>query len=303
MSGAATDLIRYLQDRAPCSEVHTRIVSNSNESSASARLSSPDQSLKEWSNEGSDTLPMGQEVVMNRTDQSAPLPVARPRVSSDVVSTVAILATCAVMTWKFLSPSGPPLRLPPTLQPPPEVLSLNGASLRGNSEAKVVLIEYSDFECSFCASFARNTLPEIKAEYVDTGRIQIAFRHFPLENHALAGKAAEAALCAGSQGRFWEMHDLLFSVDRGLGETALFRRASDLNLSLPPFEACLKGAMSDRVREDRSQALAVGVASTPSFFIGAVLAPGEVKVHKAIVGAKPLQEFRSALDSVLAAVD
>src|SRR5215510_15815847 len=137
----------------------------------------------------------------------------------DAVATLAFIVTCAVVTWATLTPrmrpvtgaAAEPRAVPPAPVPlPTKAISLNGATLQGDPKAKVALIVYSDFQCPFCARFGKDSLPGIQARYVKTGRVLVAFRQFPLNIHAFARKAAEASLCAGKQGRFWEMHDQLF---------------------------------------------------------------------------------------------
>lgn len=99
---------------------------------------------------------------------------------------------------------------------PDQPISLDGAKVKGNATAPVALIMFSDFQCPFCAGFASETLPELEREYVATGHVVIAFRHFPLDNHPLALKAAQGAECAEQQGRFWDMHDRMFHAPQHL---------------------------------------------------------------------------------------
>ena len=97
------------------------------------------------------------------------------------------------------------------------VLDITGAPVKGPKDAKVVLVEFSDFQCPFCARFSRDTIPQVQTDYVDTGKIKYVFADFPLETiHPYAFKAAEAAGCAGEQGEFWKMHDHLFANQKAL---------------------------------------------------------------------------------------
>lgn len=115
-------------------------------------------------------------------------------------------------------------------------VSIDDDPVLGRADAPVTLLEFSDYQCPFCARFFRDTLPTLKAEYIDTGKVRYVFRDFPIDQlHPYARKAAEAANCAGDQGRYWEMHDLLFEnqsamqVERlkayakGLGTTSTWR--------------------------------------------------------------------------------
>jgi protein-disulfide isomerase len=106
------------------------------------------------------------------------------------------------------------------------VLSVDGAPSMGNGDAKVTLIEFSDYQCSFCGRHFSQTLPRLMTEYVKTGKVKYVLRDFPLEPiHPLAFKAAEAARCASDQGKYWEMHDRLFSNQQALGPKDLPRHA------------------------------------------------------------------------------
>lgn len=91
-------------------------------------------------------------------------------------------------------------------------VEVGNAPIEGNANAAITIVEFSDFECPFCESFYTNSLKLIRSEYVNTGKVKLAYRHFPLTFHPNAQKAAEAAECANEQGKFWEMHDKLFSV-------------------------------------------------------------------------------------------
>src|SRR5688572_14403209 len=89
--------------------------------------------------------------------------------------------------------------------------NLSKAPMRGGASARVAMVELSDFECPFCGRYSRETAPQLMKQYVDSKRIAYAFLHLPVATHAFAFKAAEAAACAGDQGKFWEMHDVLFA--------------------------------------------------------------------------------------------
>ncbi len=87
----------------------------------------------------------------------------------------------------------------------------------GDKNAKVTIIEFSDYECPFCGRHYQQTYPQIKKNYIDTGKVKMSFKDFPLSFHQSAQKAAEAARCAGDQGKYWEMHDKLYSNQESLG--------------------------------------------------------------------------------------
>jgi len=181
-------------------------------------------------------------------------------------------------------------------------LSLERAQLRGHADAKVVLVEFSDFQCPFCARYAQTTYPQIVRDYVDAGKVRYAFMNFPLESlHPLAFTQHVAAACAADQGRFWDMHDRLFSHQQASAAAALAGEASALGLDMAAFRTCIA---SERHAADIRDAMgigsALGVTGTPTFVIGISKGGDGVKVQRMIVGAKPYAAFREVLDGVLA---
>jgi protein-disulfide isomerase len=183
-------------------------------------------------------------------------------------------------------------------------LSLDGAPVKGDARARLVLVEFTDYECPFCARHVRQALPQIEAEYVNSGKMRYAVRDFPLEAvHRRALAAAEAAHCAADQGRFWEMHQRLFANQRALSPTDLRAHAEALGLDPGVFDACLQGgAQVARIRGDFAAGTQAGVRGTPTFFIG-VQEPGSptVKVLRVVRGAVPFATFKAAIDEALAA--
>lgn len=223
---------------------------------------------------------------------------ARRRVQSrvDVVLTVAIVITIAFVMWAQWPP--PP---PPPISLPPEPLALDGAPTKGSPTASVLLIEYSDFECQHCGAFARETLPAIDAEYVERGKVRLAYRHVAPPNHPRALPAAVAAECARRQGKFWEMHDRLFADQTKLDDASLAAHAGALGLDLVAFTACQADpAMSEGIALDTAQARRLRIPGTPGFFIGRVESDGRVRVTRSLRGAVPLAKMRQALDAELA---
>jgi protein-disulfide isomerase len=175
---------------------------------------------------------------------------------------------------------------------------LDGARLLGNKAAKVAIIEYSDFQCPFCASHARDTWPMLKTEYVDAGKVVVAFRHLPLDDHPVARPAAVSAECAGEQGRFWEMHQLLFERQLELHEKIWPSLAANLGLNAVAFEECLKRS-GTKVDDDRRSATKLGVSATPTFLIGLAQSGGTVRIRRVLVGSQPFELFKDALDELL----
>jgi protein-disulfide isomerase len=187
------------------------------------------------------------------------------------------------------------------VSPPPTTLSIQGENFRGNSGASVAMIEYADFECPFCGKYAREVYPKILDEYVKTGKVKLFYRDLPLPMHPHALAAARAARCAGEQGKYWEMHDSLFASQTALSDSALQDRAQTLGLDTTEFKRCLSsGKYADEIQKSLSEAEKLGVRGTPTFFLGTVDPNGDVvKIGKIIVGARPYETFKAALDDLL----
>lgn len=185
--------------------------------------------------------------------------------------------------------------------PPGTPLSIANAASRGNAKAKLTLVEFSDFECPFCGRYSRDTYSQIQREYVDTGKVRYVFRHLPLENlHPQAFGAAVAGECARVQGKFWEMHDRLFSNQRALAPPGLLKSAEAVGLDATAFQQCLASDVpKKKVRQDIADAEALGSNATPAFFFGVEEKDGKVRVLQKIVGAKTFPVFKTALDTIL----
>jgi protein-disulfide isomerase len=170
----------------------------------------------------------------------------------------------------------------------------------GRADAPVAIIELSDFQCPFCATFVRTTFPGLKQEYVDTGRVVFAFMHLPLESiHPLAFPAATTAECARQQGRFWPLHDRLFANPLLLGPEALRDLAVEVGADQHKLDECLsKGEARDVVRASVDAAIGMQLGSTPTFLIGSNEPAGTVNVKQIIAGAAPIDAFRDAIDDL-----
>ena len=170
------------------------------------------------------------------------------------------------------------------------------ARIQGSPTAPVWVIEVSDFQCPYCKQWHEQTYRKLRDEYVSTGKIRLAYVNFPLAQHVHAGPAAEAAMCAGAQGKFWEMHDALFtSQDKwaGLPSTAthFHSLAQATGVDISRWLECVRsGKMRPWIQADHDRAERAGAGSTPSFMIGDQL----------LVGAQPIENMRSAIDSALA---
>jgi len=215
------------------------------------------------------------------------------RLGLDVLATVAAVGACGILlyfNWGKIFPPQAPV--------PQSPLALDGASLKGSAEAPVVVVAYSDYVCPFCAKAEREVMPEIQKQYIATGRVQLAFRQHPLEKlHPGATRAAVAALCAGEQGRFWEMHDALFRDPKNIDEADLLTRVRSLHLDEQRFIACGQGQAVTQVQRDVKEAEDLRLGGTPVFLIGRRQSDGRVRVLSIIDGAHPIEVFRKQIEA------
>lgn len=179
----------------------------------------------------------------------------------------------------------------------PVDVSADDDAFLGNKNAPVTLIEFSDFQCPFCRKFMIDTLPQIKKEYIDTGKARLVYRDFPLSFHPGATPAAEGAECAEEQGKFWEMHDAIFNEQQKQGSgTIQFtvddvkKWAAKIGLNTSKFNQCLdSGKYKQEVEKDIADGSAAGVSGTPAIFINGRL----------VVGAQPFAAFKVIIDEEL----
>jgi len=205
----------------------------------------------------------------------------------DFLSTQRAEAARAALVAE-LRKAGPTVRL--SVAPPRQAVSLSAYNpSRGMATAPVTIVEYSDYQCPFCAR-VNPTLARVREQYGD--QVRIVWKDFPLENiHPLAAKAAEAAHCAGEQGKYWELHDRLFANQKELAADGLKKHAAAAGLEPGGFAACLdSGRHAVRVTEGVAEGKALGIDSTPTFFING----------RRITGAHPLDVFQGIIDDELA---
>jgi protein-disulfide isomerase len=164
--------------------------------------------------------------------------------------------------------------------------------IQGSPQAPIWLVELSDFQCPFCKTWHDEVYPIIKKEYIATGKVRMAYVNMPLQIHPNAEPAAEAALCASAQNRFWQMHDALFATQKQwapLAQPAKFMDslAVAVGVNAPEWRACVsKGTIRRVVNGDKLRAANAGARSTPTFFVGSQM----------IEGAAPIEEFRAAIE-------
>jgi protein-disulfide isomerase len=168
----------------------------------------------------------------------------------------------------------------------------------GAADAPVTVVEFTDYQCPFCKRFIQSTFPVLKRDFIDTGKVRWIVHDLPLGFHPNAHKAAQAAHCAGDQGKFWEMRDTLFRNNANLGIDKLPGYAREIGLDGPAFDACLS---SDRhkasIEQDAQAANRIQISGTPSFIIGKTA--GDSVSGKLVIGAQPTTVFTSEIQRVL----
>jgi len=182
-------------------------------------------------------------------------------------------------------------------------VSLDDDPVKGDSNAPITMIEFSDFQCPFCARFFTETLPLIQKNYIDTGKVKFVYRDFPLPDiHQNAIPAAIAAECADEQGMFWEYHDKIFEnqilwqdLDNQNVVRTFEQFAEELGLDTNTFNTCLESAKYlEEVQNDLNEGVSYGVAGTPGFFIG-----NEKIGYGMVSGAQPYSTFQQVFDQLL----
>ncbi|MCH7568720.1 MAG: thioredoxin domain-containing protein [Nanoarchaeota archaeon] len=171
-------------------------------------------------------------------------------------------------------------------------INIEGAYFKGNENAPVTIVEFSDFECPFCKGFYSDTLPLIEENYINKGKVKLVYMHFPLTNiHSNAQEAAEASECAGEQGKFWEMHDKIFENQEIMSVSNYKIWAKSFDLNSEEFDSCLDdGKYEDKVQEQLAYGSSLGVTGTPGFFING----------KPLSGAQPFSAFEQIIEAELA---
>jgi protein-disulfide isomerase len=173
------------------------------------------------------------------------------------------------------------------LDPPREKVADAGFPAKGPSKAKVVVVEFSDFQCPFCQR-AEPTVQQVLKTYGD--RIRFVYRHYPLPNHPNARPAAEAAACAEQQGQFWPYHEVLFANSSRLSNDDLKAHAQSAGLDVSAFTACFDNHRAKaRVDKDVADANDAGVTGTPAFFING----------RPLEGAQPFEAFKQIIEEEL----
>jgi protein-disulfide isomerase len=185
---------------------------------------------------------------------------------------------------------------------PPETMSVAGELFKGQPGATLAIIEYADFECPFCRRFEREVYPQIRDNYINSGKVKYFHRDMPLPSHEGAMPAARAAHCASEQGKFWEMHDSLLGDAASLGAADIDERAGRLALNVSELDECISSdRFADIIQRGVAEATQMQISGTPTFIIGTLDTQGMLmSVKKTVVGAYPFATFKAALDPLLA---
>jgi protein-disulfide isomerase len=184
--------------------------------------------------------------------------------------------------------------------PTAEAADVDDDPVLGSADATITLIEFTDYQCPFCSRHYTQTYGQIKKDYIDTGKVKLVVRDYPLGFHPHAQKASEATECADEQGKFWEMHDKLFATQDTWSPlqdaVSTFKQyAAELKLNTSTFDTCLdSGAMASEVNKDMTDGQSAGIDGTPGFWI-----IGPDGQTKQISGAYPYETFKTAFEEML----
>jgi protein-disulfide isomerase len=191
----------------------------------------------------------------------------------------------------------------PQQQGPPQptratITNLTGYAL-GRPDAPLTMVEFTDIQCPFCRQYVTTTFPELKRNWIDTGKLRYISRDFPLDFHPQAMNAARAARCSGEQGKFWDMRLALMANANLLSPDYIMKTAGDLKLDLKAFAACTSSNKFDaEIQAEQVEGAKIGVGGTPTFIIGR--SAGTTVEGPMIAGAMPYSVFDAKLKDLIA---
>jgi protein-disulfide isomerase len=190
---------------------------------------------------------------------------------------------------------------PVAMPPPPERVQMsigNGWYSIGRADAPVTLVEFADYQCTFCRRFHTDAFAELKKNYIETGKVRFISRDLPLEFHSYALKAAEATRCAGDQQKYWELRDALIANVSAWSDEVIQKAAAGLSLDMKGFQSCLDSKKYQaEVQRDAGDAATLQISGTPTFVL-AKSAKDKLDGVR-IVGAQPFITFQSAIEALL----
>ena len=185
----------------------------------------------------------------------------------------------------------------------PASLDLSGAPFKGSATSNVALVEFSDYECPYCIRHFTQVMPQIQQTYIDTNKIRYMFRDFPIDElHPQSIRAHVAAHCAIEQGKFWDLHNRLFTKPGTHTPEELAARAKEAGMNVPAFSACESAdKYSAAIRQSTAFAISMGASGTPFFVVGKFdTKTNQLTQLKSIPGAYPFTQFQQLIDATLA---
>lgn len=225
-----------------------------------------------------------------KTGTSAPATAAMLVLAVALAAALAGAATGgdAAAAGQNLPPDTVRLALPP------------GEPALGSATAPLTMVEFTDYQCPYCRRFQAQVWPKLKRDYIDTGKLRYLARDLPLEFHAAAAPAAEAAHCADEQGKFWDMHAALLGGAADLSAGGIDQRARDIGLDLARFDDCVaRHRYAALIAAHAREADAVGINGTPGFVVGRAAHGALTGIR--VEGAVPYEDFSELLRELLAA--
>ena len=182
-------------------------------------------------------------------------------------------------------------------------LLLKGEPALGDASAPLTIVEFSDFECSYCRRFHEQVMPQLKSEYIDTGVVRFVHKDLPLPFHRHAIAAAAAARCAGEQNRYWDLYSSLFDQQNCLGCKGVLAIAAEEKLNTSALQACMERKSTVTViNANRSEASLHNINATPTFVIGPTRSDDNLD-GRVVEGALPWSTFKETIDEALRGVE
>ena len=210
--------------------------------------------------------------------------------------------TLIMQQWNSASATAPNAPVKRKRPPEPAVitgLSLQGEPVLGSKDAPLTIVEFSDFECSYCRRFHDQVLPSLKRDYIDTGLVRFVHKDLPLPFHRQAKPAAAAARCASDQNRYWDLYGALFNQQSCLECKGVIGIAEDINLDTSALQTCMEqDATQTIIKANLSEAKLNNIRATPTFIIGPSRSD-EKHFGDIVQGALPWPQFKSLIDQQL----
>jgi protein-disulfide isomerase len=215
-----------------------------------------------------------------------------------------LLATLAMQVAIFYNQlystkAGPKTAVAVRDAPDTAVVEIHNRPVRGSSDSKAILVEFSDYECPFCQRHSATVAKEINEKYVTTGRLRHVFINNPLSSHPQARFLAKVGICGGEQGQYWETSDALFrGKPKSQADVELLLHSLPIDSRL--FQKCLESpTLNELLDEDIRTSGQLGLSGTPSFGLGFAGADGRVHLKKIVSGAQPFEVFERAINEIL----